>query len=248
MDPSYAGCWERSCGLNCDLECVRAPVLFGVSISWKSSFLYYPVLLGLLTTCAPVNPCTCDPVFLSSCDTGCVRAPGWLPLDVVGIGAGSTHRVCSGHKFRQEGTHSVAWEGFLRPWDPITSDVGIDVVSFSILILGMSEHLGVRLPLGVVGIGVEPAPKVCSGHKFRSGKQHQYFYEWFLPIKTSLSQILGAETESICSTLMPSMDLPVHALAYFPLLFHINSSRLERLQNVKTKCCFVFYSSTSMLF
>ena len=28
----------------------------------------------------------------------------------------------------------------------------------------MLEHLGVELPLGVVGLAVEFAPKVCSGH------------------------------------------------------------------------------------
>ena len=32
------------------------------------------------------------------------------------------------------------------------------------MILGMLEHLGVELPLGVVGLAVEFAPKVCSGH------------------------------------------------------------------------------------
>ena len=30
--------------------------------------------------------------------------------------------------------------------------------------MGMLEHLGVELPLGVVGLGVEFEPKVCSGH------------------------------------------------------------------------------------
>lgn len=35
------------------------------------------------------------------------------------------------------------------------------------LILGVLEHLGVGLPLGVVGVGAEPVPKVCSGHWFR---------------------------------------------------------------------------------
>jgi hypothetical protein len=31
------------------------------------------------------------------------------------------------------------------------------------LILGVLERLGVELPLGVVGLAVEFAPKVCSG-------------------------------------------------------------------------------------
>jgi hypothetical protein len=30
-------------------------------------------------------------------------------------------------------------------------------------ILGVLEHLGVELPLGVVGLAVEFGPKVCSG-------------------------------------------------------------------------------------
>jgi hypothetical protein len=29
--PRCTGCWERCCGLNCDLECIRGPVLLGVS-------------------------------------------------------------------------------------------------------------------------------------------------------------------------------------------------------------------------
>ena len=31
----------------------------------------------------------------------------------------------------------------------------------------MLEHLGVELPLGVVGLGAEPVPKVCSAQKLR---------------------------------------------------------------------------------
>ena len=35
------------------------------------------------------------------------------------------------------------------------------------MILDVLEHLGVELPLGVVGLGAELAPNVCSGHLFR---------------------------------------------------------------------------------
>jgi hypothetical protein len=35
------------------------------------------------------------------------------------------------------------------------------------MILGMSERLGVDLPLGVVGLAEEFAPKVCSVHQPR---------------------------------------------------------------------------------
>jgi hypothetical protein len=38
------------------------------------------------------------------------------------------------------------------------------------MILGMLDHLGVELPLGVFGLGVEPAPKVCSGHRVQRGR------------------------------------------------------------------------------
>ena len=43
----------------------------------------------------------------------------------------------------------------------------------------MLEHLGVKLPLGVVGLGVEPVPEVCSGHRLRlEGLNHQLEYTW----------------------------------------------------------------------
>ena len=35
------------------------------------------------------------------------------------------------------------------------------------MILGMLEYPGVELPLGVVGLGMESVPKVCSGHRLR---------------------------------------------------------------------------------
>ena len=44
--------------------------------------------------------------------------------------------------------------------------VGADVVAFS-PVLGMLEHLGVELPLGVVGLGAELEPKVCTGYRLR---------------------------------------------------------------------------------
>ena len=37
---------------------------------------------------------------------------------------------------------------------------------------GMLEYLGVELPLGVVGLAVEFAPKVCSGHWLRREGTH----------------------------------------------------------------------------
>jgi hypothetical protein len=51
-------------------------------------------------------------------------------------------------------------QGFLCPCilgDSVTPDVGAFPV-----ILRVLEHLGVELPLGVVGLGAESAPKVYS--------------------------------------------------------------------------------------
>jgi hypothetical protein len=39
-------------------------------------------------------------------------------------------------------------------------------------ILGMLDHLGVELPLSVVGLAVEFKPKVCSGHGPRTKGTH----------------------------------------------------------------------------
>lgn len=53
---------------------------------------------------------------------------------------------------------------FLHPWImefPVTQGVGA-VLASSIVILSLFEHLGFLLPLCVVGMGAEPAPKVCS--------------------------------------------------------------------------------------
>ena len=43
-------------------------------------------------------------------------------------------------------------------WDPV--------------VLGMLEHLGMGLPLGVVKLAVEFTPKVCLGHKPRPEGTH----------------------------------------------------------------------------
>jgi hypothetical protein len=50
---------------------------------------------------------------------------------------------------------------------PVTLGVGADVVVSSPVVLDMLEYLGVELPLGVVGLGMEPVSKVCSGYRFR---------------------------------------------------------------------------------
>ena len=52
------------------------------------------------------------------------------------------------------------------------------------MILGVSEHLGVRLPLGVVGVFLEPAPQVCSRCSFKSEiwdfLKYNYYYYLFI--------------------------------------------------------------------
>jgi len=63
----------------------------------------------------------------------------------------------------------LAGWGFLHPWilrDPVITCVGADVVAFSSVILAVLEHPRVQLHLGVVGLGSELAPKVCSSFYF----------------------------------------------------------------------------------
>lgn len=50
--------------------------------------------------------------------------------------------------------------------NPVTLGVGADAVA-SPVILGISEYLGVGLPLGVIGVVAKLAPKVCSGYRFK---------------------------------------------------------------------------------
>ena len=57
----------------------------------------------------------------------------------------------------------LARRDFVGPWilgDPVTLDIRGNAVPSSPVILGMLEHLGVEHPLGVLGLGVEPVPKV----------------------------------------------------------------------------------------
>ena len=70
--------------------------------------------------------------------------------------------VCSAHKLRPKGICALAGQGCLHPWIlgvPVTQDLGADVVASSPVTLGLLEHLGVKLSLGVVGLGAETSPK-----------------------------------------------------------------------------------------
>ena len=61
-----------------------------------------------------------------------------LPLSVVRLTVDFVPKVCSGHRPRQEGTPVIGRAEFLSasvPLVPVTSTVGVDVVSSSPLIL-----------------------------------------------------------------------------------------------------------------
>jgi hypothetical protein len=70
---------------------------------------------------------------------------------------------------RPEETHVTGLLEFLHAWVSQVSvipDVGgrcCVLLTSDPLILGVLEHLGVELPLGVVGLAAEFVPKVCSG-------------------------------------------------------------------------------------
>jgi hypothetical protein len=81
----------------------------------------------------------------------------------------------------------LAGWGFLHPRilaDPVTLGVGADILAFPV-ILGILEHLGVWFPLGVVGVGAEPALQVCFGHRFRPKELvpqagQEFMHPWIL--------------------------------------------------------------------
>ena len=58
-----------------------------------------------------------------------------LPLSIVGLAAEFVSKVCSGHEPRQEGTRATCQVEFLVSLVPVSSGVGVSVVSSSLLIL-----------------------------------------------------------------------------------------------------------------
>lgn len=75
----------------------------------------------------------------------------------------------------------AGWQ-FVPPWilgDPVALDVGVDVVA-SPGILGISEHLRVRLLLGIVRVDAEAAPQVCYQCRFRQEGTHVTGQVWVL--------------------------------------------------------------------
>lgn len=79
-----------------------------------------------------------------------------LSLCVSGVGGDSA--FCTGDRFKLDGTHAtglVRVPESLDPGVPVTLGGGTDVVTL-LVILGISEHLGVGLSLDVVGLGAHP--------------------------------------------------------------------------------------------
>jgi len=85
--------------------------------------------------------------------------------------SGCTFALCPGSD-RRKPRPLVGWGSFVPgSWGTqlFILGVGADVVTWVI-----SEHLGVGLPLGVVGMSAEPVLQVCSGH-FQTGRQKSLF-------------------------------------------------------------------------
>lgn len=121
--PSYVGCWERCCGLNCDLESVIVLVLLVVS--------------DVLRVELP-------------CDSGS-QTLSWCFKSECRFRNPDLHRVQI--QTRKKKSMPLAGWRFLHLWIlwvPVTPGVGADVVTSFPVILGMSVHWGVWLPLGVV--------------------------------------------------------------------------------------------------
>ena len=80
-----------------------------------------------------------------------------LPLGDVQVGAKPAPQVCFRYSLKLKEPLLLSGQGFLSPWIlkvPVTPGVGADVVA-SPVVLGMSEHLGVKVPLCFVGVGVK---------------------------------------------------------------------------------------------
>lgn len=115
---SQGHCWETCCGLNCYLECVRAPVLLGMSNllsflcdrlvllswafqnTWQSGFLWV-----FKSGCRASTPGLLQ-VQVQTVVLGVLEHLGvGLPCGIVGLVVEPTAMVHSGHRFRPEGSH-----------------------------------------------------------------------------------------------------------------------------------------------
>ena len=90
-----------------------------------------------------------------SCDPGCVRTlQRPLVFVILWFCDSVTQRYVVCQSFWDS---SCLWEPEFLVWPR----------SWYPMILVILEHLGVKLPLGLVGLGAELAPKVCSAHWLR---------------------------------------------------------------------------------
>lgn len=83
-----------------------------------------------------------------------------LSLGVAGVGGEPAPSSTPGTGTNQKKPVPLAWQGFLYPCFPgvpVTPGIGAAVVA-SFVILGVSDLLGDRIPLCVVGVGGEPEP------------------------------------------------------------------------------------------
>lgn len=67
---------------------------------------------------------------------------------------------------------------------------GLLWVQVQTVFLGVLELLGVEIPLGIMGLGVEPVPKVCSGHRLRLEGSHATGWVGFMCLWIQGSQLL----------------------------------------------------------
>jgi hypothetical protein len=82
------------------------------------------------------------------------------------------------------------------------------------VILGMLEHLGVELPLGIVGLAVEFAPKVCSGNL---PKQERTFtagqagflcpWIWLVPVIPGVGIDVFLTSDSMVLSMLECLEL-----------------------------------------
>jgi len=99
------------------------------------------------------------------CKSGCRGStPGLLPVQV------------------QTGRNPCHWPG-VGSWVPlsrgggtVTPGVGAVVMNSSPVFPGVLEQLAVGFPLGVVGMGAEPVPTVCTGHRAQVQTRRNQYY------------------------------------------------------------------------
>lgn len=94
-----------------------------------------------------------------------------LLLGIVRVDAEAAPRSATSAGSDRKEPMSLARCGFLGPFiqwgGTVTPGVGAVVMNSSPVFPGVLEQLAVGFPLGVMGMGAEPVPKVCTRHRFR---------------------------------------------------------------------------------